>query len=94
METQEQSQDGGVPQKSQQRRLQRGRMHMGVRFLGRWTAYKSAVFGNKMIFKEAVSAKWGGQKPGCGGLGREAGRQQVQSTCRENVTAREKRKRS
>lgn len=31
-------------------------------------ADKRVVFENKMIFREAASAKWWGQQPGCGGL--------------------------
>lgn len=88
----------GAPEITAEKAAKRTHAH-GVCFLGRWTADKSTVFGNKTIFKEAVSAKWGvrGVAAARQRWIREAwsrGRQQVQSTCQGNVTVREKRKRS
>lgn len=61
-----------MPQKSQQRRLQRGCMHTGAHFPGRWTRWTKAVSGNK-TFRESVSAKWKGRQQGCRGLRGVAG---------------------
>lgn len=52
-----------MPQKSQQSRLQRERMHTGVCFLGRRTRRTKEPC-LEMTFREAVPAKWWGQQPG------------------------------